>query len=109
MGNTSTLNVLDTESNITPESQETFTRLKCGMFCDDLLKSIHSNKEINWSFPPAFVNGSIGFNFLKCKEYQEIEHKIKKITYSPSDLTYPYNRYYTITSKDECVSISLGD
>jgi len=55
------------------------------------------------------VNGSIGFNFLKCKEYQEIEHKIKKITYSPSDLTYPYNRYYTITSKDECVSISLGD
>lgn len=91
-------------------NQDLEYKANCNKFCKDLETCIYSNKSIRGTFDITDLSKSRYYNFFEFDEYKKIsKYGIKEITFSPCDITYPYNRYYSITNNDGKIIIKFDD
>ena len=83
----------------------------CQNFHEDLIKSINENTTIYGTLKQSNFSQPEYFNFFHCDEYVEniSKYKIDKLTFTPLDIEYPYNKYYSISSFDNKVTIKFAD
>jgi hypothetical protein len=85
----------------------------CFNFFEDLERCIEKNslyrgKLENHNYPQPKI-----FDFTECKEFKIFKKKNylsnTLLEINLSELSYPYNRYYTITKDDNRIKIRLSD
>ena len=80
----------------------------CYQFWDDFNECKKYNKNIINNLDVDYKQAEPQyFNFFECKQYKNITNIL--IQFNPSNITYPYNKKYSIKKNNDVIKIKLYD